>query len=95
MRYIIEIIDRKAKEELNDFLLNNKEGAKLIESYEPIEKLQGKVEVLGRLLNEYKQSGISWDVFNYYLRGKGINQKEIDSVMGGVELFFSQFKVRK
>ena len=53
-----------------------------------LDKISAKVEKLGEALNAFKESGINWRVFNRYLRGCGISQKEIDTVMDGVESFF-------
>ncbi len=53
-----------------------------------LDKISARVEKLGEALNAFKESGINWRVFNTYLRGKGISQKEINTVMDGVESFF-------
>lgn len=53
-----------------------------------LDKISARVEKLGEALNAFKESGINWRVFNLYLRGIGISQKEINTVMDGVESFF-------
>ena len=58
-----------------------------------ISKLSRKVEKLGEAMRAYQESGITWKVFNRYLRGTGIPQGEIDNVMRGVKDFFAQFDI--
>lgn len=88
MRYVIEPKTKKAEKELaeNDQL-------KVITSYDPIQKLSIEVAKIGLALKEFKKTGVSWDVFNYYLRGRGISQSTIDSVMGEVKDFFRKMGI--
>jgi len=88
MRYLIEPKNRKAEEEL----VKN-EHLKVITSYDPIQKLTADVEKIGVALREFKKTGVSWDIFNYYLRGRGIPQQTIDSVMGEVKEFFRKIGI--
>lgn len=83
MRYIIEPKNKKAEEEL---LANDK--LKVVTKYDPVEKLGAEVEKIGAALKEFKEGGVSWRVFNYYLRGRGLSQTMIDLVMGEVQDFF-------
>lgn len=88
MRYVIEPKTKKAEKELaeNDQL-------KVITSYDPIHKLSIEVAKIGLALKEFKKTGVSWDIFNYYLRGRGISQATIDSVMGEVKDFFRKMGI--
>lgn len=92
MRYIVETTP-DSDQILNNFL-SECDNLEIITKYEPLEKLSGTVEKIGRLLKEYKQSGMNWKVLNYYLRGRGISQREIDYVLAGVEEFFDQFNLK-
>lgn len=87
MRYTIESKSDKADEQVRE-LLDNKD-VEAISIYEPLEQISARVQKLGVALRELKNSNISWRVFNYYLRGLGISQGMIDSVLKGVEGFFA------
>lgn len=86
-RYTIEAKTKKQEGTIEDFLKKEK-SLKVIEKYDPFEKLGGEVVAMGNALRKFKQSGIDWSVFNFYLRGRGLSQQTIDAVMGDVESFF-------
>lgn len=90
MRYLIEAKTDNAKEQLNRLVSAENTGMELISSYDPIENLSGKVEKLGVALKEFKASGINWNIFKFYLRGRGLSNQLIDNVMGKVEDFFKE-----
>lgn len=88
MRYIIET-------ETPDLVKQFTEGrtdVSLIDQYDPIEKLTGKVEKMRIAFEEFKKSPGSWRIMNYYLRGRGVSQSEIDNVLGSVEEFLKQIR---
>lgn len=58
-----------------------------------LDKIAANVEKLGEALRAFKESGVNWRIFNRYLRGSGISQKEIDRVMDGVESFFDDLNI--
>lgn len=88
MRYIVEA-KSTGEDVLKDFVAGRSD-LEIVNSYDPIENLTEKVEKLGLGLREFKQSGVNWRVFNYYLRGRGISQSMIDTVMRGVDDFFKE-----
>lgn len=91
MRYIIEVKTNKADKEFTEFLSKQKNTSiEFIQSYDPKEKILSAVERLGAALREYKVSGISWNVFTTYLKGKGHSNKEIEAVLGDVSDFFEK-----
>ena len=90
MRYILDTDNPRLMKKL---LEKNEGSIELVQKYEPIEVLTSRVEKLGRLLEEYKDSGANWEILNYYLRGKGISQIMINSVMKGIKSFFREFGI--
>ena len=87
MRYTIEAKTKKLEGTIEEFIKKEK-TLKLIDKYDPFEKLSSDVEKMGNALRKFRTSGIDWSVFNYYLRGQGISQNTIDSVIGEVKEFF-------
>lgn len=87
MRYLIETKTKKGEGMIEEFI-NKETTLKLVDKYDPFEKLGKDVEKMGEAMRKFQNSGISWSVFNYYLRGKGIPQNTIDSVMGETKEFF-------
>lgn len=87
MRYIIEL-KGMSDEDLKKLVVEKK--VQIITSYDPIENLSAKVERLGVALKEFKQSGINWTIFRYYLRGRGLSDTIVNNVMGKVEDFFKE-----
>lgn len=86
MRYILEVEDRKTEKYLQDFIADNK--VEVVDKYAPLERLSAEVEKLGVALREAKKNPGSWEILNYYLRGRGVSQSAIDGVMGPVVDFF-------
>lgn len=86
MRYTIETKSKKLEGIVEEFI--EKEKLVLVEKYDPFEKIGKDVEKMGLALRKFQKSGIDWDVFNTYLRGKGTSQGVIDAVMGDVKSFF-------
>lgn len=89
MRYTIEAKSKKLEGIVED-LMRKESALKLVDKYDPFEKLGGNVQAMGDAMRKFKSSGISWDVLNYYLRGKGISQKVIEAVLGDVQSFFKK-----
>ena len=89
MRFIVEPKNTKAEVELQELLAKTNDF-ELISSYDPIESLSGKVEKLGVALRDFKKSGINWQVFTYYLRGRGLSNTIINNVMGKIDDFFEE-----
>ncbi len=89
MRYIIEAITKGAEGIVEEMVEKNKK-LKMIDKYDPFEKISRDVETMGLALRQFEKVGIDWQVFNYYLRGKGIPQTTIDAVMGNVRDFFKR-----
>lgn len=87
MRYILEPTSREGKKLVEDFSADER-NFKLIDQYEPTERLTRTVEQIGLALREYQRQGISWEIFVMYLRGKGHSRRTIDAVMGDVREFF-------
>ena len=87
MRYTIEAKSKK-NEGVVEELLKKDPSLKLVDKYDPFEKIGDEVLKMGEAMRKFKLSGISWSVFNYYLRGKGIPQSTIDAVMGETKEFF-------
>lgn len=79
MRYIIETNKTE--------LISQFTEDELVDQYEPIEKLTARVEKIHQAFNDFKKTRGSWQIMNYYLRGRGISQAEIDKVLSGVEEF--------
>lgn len=88
MRYLIEAKTKKGEGLIEETLDKEKKSLKLIDKYDPFEKLGSNVEKMGEAMRKFQKSGISWEVFTYYLRGRGISQTEIRGVMGKVKDFF-------
>lgn len=87
MRYTIEA-KGKRQEGIVEELLKKEKTLKMVDKYDPFEKLSGEVEKMGTALKKFKTGGIDWSVFNYYLRGKGLSQNTIDAVLDTTEEFF-------
>ena len=86
MRYTIYAKTKKSEGIVEEFI--KKEKIELVEKYDPFEKISKDVEKMGLALRKFHKSGIDWDVFETYLRGKGISQRVIDAVLGDVKQFF-------
>lgn len=84
MRYIIET-DRPD-------LISQFKDDEVISEYDPVERLTKRVEKMKAAFDEFKAHRGSWRVMNYYLRGRGVAQSEIDTVLSGVEEFLEQVK---
>ena len=87
MRYIIETKTKKG-EGIVEELLEKEKALEQIDKYDPFEKLGADVEKMGIALKKFKQSGIDWSIFTYYLRGRGISAATIEGVMHEVSEFF-------
>ncbi len=94
MRFIIQSKNPESDANLRSFV-DGVEDLEILSAYDPIENLSAKVEKLGMALKEYKESGINWKVFKYYLRGRGLSETMIDNVMGKVEDFFKEVGLNK
>lgn len=90
MRYIIETKKDNLPQVLSDQGLS---GIKIVDKYEPLEKIAASVERVGLALREFKNGGVSESVFFYYLKGKGHTEKEINAIMGDVKGFFTQIGI--
>jgi hypothetical protein len=88
MRYIIEVKTKRGEGIIEELVDKNK-VVRLIDSYDPFEKISKDVEKMGLALRQFKKSGIDWEVFTTYLRGRGLPKTTIDSVMGSVKDFFT------
>lgn len=88
MRYILETKTKKEEGIIEE--LTNKEKIKLIDNYDPYEKLSKDVEKVGLALRQFQKSGIDWSVFKTYLRGCGYSVSLIDGFMGNVNQFFTK-----
>lgn len=88
MRYIIETENQNL---IKDFI-EGRSDAQIIDQYDPIERLTGRIEKINQAFTEFKKNRGSWRILNYYLRGRGIAQNEIDNVLQGVEEFLSLAK---
>ena len=86
MRYILEVEDKKTEKYLLDFIADNK--VEVVDKFAPLERLSAEVEKLGHAMREAKRSPGSWEILNYYLRGRGVSQSSIDGVLGPVTDFF-------
>lgn len=87
MRYLVSVT--KKQEEKFKQLLHDQD-IRIVDKYEPVVALTEKVEKMGAALKEFKATGATWDIFNYYMRGKGIAQADIDGVMGVAIEFFKK-----
>lgn len=87
MRYLIEAKTKKGEGTIEE-LVKKERSLKTIDSYDPFVKVSREVERIGAALRRFKKAGIDWDVFRYYLRGRGIPGSTIDNVMEKVEEFF-------
>lgn len=86
MRYIIET---ETPSLIEDFV-EGRTDVKIIDSYEPIERLTARVEKISRAFHDFKESRGSWEILVRYLRGRGIPWVEIDRVLKGVEAFLKE-----
>ena len=85
MRYVVETNAKDFIEGLAD------DGTlTIIEKYEPIERLTARMEKMRMVFLDFKKNRGSWKILNYYLRGKGIAQYEINNVLAGVEKFLEE-----
>ncbi len=87
MRYILEAKNKKDEGTIEELCLKIK-TIKLIDSYDQIEKLSKEVEKVGLALRQFQKTGIDWEVFTTYLKGRGHSKTEIDNFMGDVNDFF-------
>lgn len=89
MRYILEAKTKKAEGTIEEFYLKNK-TIKLIDNYDPYQKLSKSVEKVGLALRQFQKTGIDWEVFETYLKGKGHSRSLVDGFMGDVTEFFKK-----
>jgi hypothetical protein len=89
MRYILEAKNKKDEGTVEEFYLKNK-TIKLVDSYDPYEKVSKEVEKVGLALRAFQKSGIDWSVFTTYLRGCSHSKSEIESFMGDVNSFMKK-----
>lgn len=87
MRYFIDVLTKKAQGEIEALIKDNKDIG-FVDAYEPKERLTRSVEDIGRALRAFKKSGVDWDIFTYYLKGKGHTRAEVEALMGDVKEFF-------
>ncbi|HEB13754.1 MAG TPA: hypothetical protein ENI13_02105 [candidate division CPR3 bacterium] len=87
MRYIVEAKTKKQQGIIEEFLGKEK-GMKVVDRYDPFERVSSDVRKMGEAMRRFKESDIDWSVFNFYLRGKGIPQQTINAVIGETEKFF-------
>lgn len=85
-RYTFEVKTKKDQDELDKFLINRKIDE--VDKYDAVEKLSKEVERMGQSLRQFEASGVDWDVFETYLKGKGHSRENIRGVMGDVKEFF-------
>ena len=83
MRYIIET---------NEPDLIEHADIKIIEKYEPIEKLTAKMEIMKAVFEDFKKNQGNWNIMVGYLRSKGIAKYDIDRVFAGVEDFLEELE---
>ena len=88
MRYII---DTDTKSLIEDFI-EGRTDVEIVDKYEPIEKLTARIEKMRLAFEEFKKNRGSFKVLNYYLRGRGLAQREIDNVFRKLEDFFDLVK---
>jgi coenzyme F420-reducing hydrogenase beta subunit len=88
VRKIIEINTDEGRESF-DALVEAGE-VEVISEYEPVERLTARVEKMKQAFTEFQNNRGSMRILNYYLRGRGISQSEIDTVINGLEEFFKQ-----
>lgn len=91
MRYTIEAKTKKQEGTIEEFVKKN--NIKIVDAYDPIEKVSRDVDKLGIAMRRFQKSDIDWSIFNDYLRGNGHSQKLIDSVLGDVKQFFVRMKM--
>ena len=93
MRYLIEAKTKKGEGVIEETLDKEKKSLKLIDKYDPFEKVSEDVAKIGLALRRFQKSGIDWSVFKYYLRGRGVPTTTIDGVMDKVEDFFKRIGI--
>jgi len=89
MRYILEAKNKKGEGTIEE-LVKKEKSLKLIDSYDPYEKVSKEVEKVGLALRAFQKSGIDWEVFSTYLKGKGYSKQLIQGFMGDVNGFFKK-----
>lgn len=89
MRYILEAKTKKGEGTIEE-LVKKEKSLKLVDQYDPYEKVAKEVERVGLALRQFQKSGIDWDIFTTYLRGCGHSRVEIDGFMGDVKVFFTK-----
>lgn len=89
MRYILEAKTKKGEGEIEEFYLKNK-SIKFIDSYDPYEKISKDVEKIGLALKDFQKSGIDWEVFETYLKGRGHSRQMVQGFMGEVKGFMTK-----
>ena len=87
-RFVIESENEKAYEQF--YKLAESGELSIITEYDPIERLTARVEKMRLAFQDFKKNRGNWRILNYYLRGRGISQGEIDKVLAGVEEFMKQ-----
>lgn len=91
MRFIIEANNKDAEVKIREFVDQQLDSG-IIDEYEPIERLSARVEKMRLAFEEFKENKGNMRILNYYLRGRGINQSEIDTVISGIEEFLKQLE---
>lgn len=94
MRHVVHITDKRTEQALAKFMAEYEKTAKIVDSFDPIERLAVEVEKIGTSLRELKQNGVTWDLFYTYLRGRQIPAAHIDAVMEGVKAFFQTVGIK-
>jgi hypothetical protein len=89
MRYILEAKTKKVEGIIEEFCLKNK-TIKLIDSYDPYEKLSKEVEKVGLALRSFVKSGIDKTVLTTYLKGRGHSIRQVEAFMGDFKDFFKK-----
>ena len=78
---------------IEKFVSEHDERMMIYRPEDELEQISNRVQKLADALKAYKESGINWRVFNRYLRGHGIAQRDIDSVLNGVESFLQDMGI--
>lgn len=88
-RYIIE----SSYPELRD-VIAGLDDTEIVDEYDPMERLNAKVEKIGAALREFKE-GNTWRLFLTYMRGKGISNQDVEKVVDGIDSFLKDAGVSK
>lgn len=95
MRYEIEVSEDKIglfeKAVLEQ--IEDEEGIEVVGERDLLKDVEEDVRKVVRVVEEIRDGDVSWDVFNYYLRGRGVPQKTIDAFLGGMEDFMKDLGI--